>query len=229
MPDDMTRQHLKKNELEDFVVNVVEWVKKNQQLAASLGGSAAVALIVIIFFFVRFYAVRQRADEKLAYAEANFYQGKPQDGLKLVDEIISQYHDTNAEYQARIQKTRYFLETRDYKEAENTITPVVQYGKPKLIIPVALSILGAIKENAGKYPDAIQTYNEFLDRFPDHYYAPKILESLARVYEITGSMENAKATYEKLATLYPASEWASKAQQRLAAISNAPKTPSNTK
>jgi TolA-binding protein len=117
------------------------------------------------------------------------------------------------------------MEIRDYKEAENTITSVAQNGKPKTLIPIALSLLGAIKEDAGKYPEAIQTYNEFMDRFPDHFYAPKILESLARVYEITNQLENAKAAYEKLATLYPTTEWSAKAQARLGAIANTPQTP----
>jgi len=224
MPD-MTRQHLKKNELEDFVIKSVEWVKSNRQLASSIGGSAAVALILIIFFFVRFHTVRLRAEEKLSFAEASFYQGKQQDGVRIVDEIISQYPGTNAEYQARLQKTLYLLEIHDYDAADKTIIPVTQSGKPGTIVPIAMSLLGAIKENAGKYGEAIQAYNEFLDRFPEHYYAPKIYESLARVYEITGSMENAKATYEKLATLYPSSAWSAKAQERIAAIARTPQTP----
>ena len=33
---DMTRQELKKNELEDFVIKSVDWVKNNRQLTRAL-------------------------------------------------------------------------------------------------------------------------------------------------------------------------------------------------
>ncbi len=53
------------------------------------------------------------------------------------------------------------MDTQRYDEAEKTILPVVEDGKPKTIIPLAMSVLGAIRENAGKYKEAITTYNSF--------------------------------------------------------------------
>lgn len=226
---DVFRQGLKKNELEDFVVKAVNWAKSNKQFFNGIAGTIAVVIVFAIFFFARFHAARLRANDKLSYAQANFMQGKTQDGLNILDGIIAQYPGSAADYKARIQKAEYMVGIQNFNEAEKTIIPVVEKGKPKIIIPLAMSMLGAIKEDAGKYKEAIATYNTFLDNYPDHFLTPKIYESLARVYEITGATQDAKSTYEKLETLYPSTEWAQRAQERIMAITNAPQTPAKLK
>ena len=218
---DFSRQGLKKNELEDFILKTADWAKNNRQLFSGVSLTAAAVVALTVFFFARYHMVRLRADEKLAYGQANYFQGKAQDAMGIFDEIISQYPGTAAAYKSRLHKATYLLEMRQFDEAEKIILPAVEEGKPKTIIPLAMSVLGAIRENAGKYKEAISAYNTFLDNYPEHFFAPKIYESLARVYELNGSPQDARATYEKLATLYPASAWAQRAQARIASITGA--------
>lgn len=219
---DMSRHNLKKNELEDFVLKIAEWIKNNRQLAGSIAGIAGLVILLTIFVAARYHTVRLRADEKLAFAQANFFQGKQQEGAAIFDEIITQYPGTNADYKARLQKAAYLLEMQSYDEAEKVVTPVTEKGKPANIKPMAMSLLGAIRENAGKYNEAAATYSAFLDTYPEHYYTPKIYESLARVYELSGAMDSARSTYEKLSTLYPSTAWSARAQERISALVNAP-------
>ena len=226
---DFSRQGLKKNELEDLILGLADWAKNNRQLFSGIAATVAAVIALTIFFFARYHIAMARADDKLAFAQANFYQGKDQEGVRISEEIMNQYAGTAADYKARIQKANYLLEIQKYDEAETTIMPVVEKGKPKTIIPLAMAVLGAIQEDAGKYKVAINTYNSFLDNYPEHYITPKIYESLARVYEITGSTQDAKTTYEKLAALYPSSGWAQRAQERIAAISNYRQTPAKPK
>jgi tetratricopeptide (TPR) repeat protein len=217
---DMTRHQLKKNELEDFVLKSVDWIKNNRQLAGTVAGTVVFVLALAVFFFIRYNLVWARANDKLSFAQANFFQGKPEEGIKIFNEIIAQYPGTVADYQARMQKAIYLAETHNFTEAEQTIMPAVENGKPKTVLPLAASILGAVRENAGKYKEAAEAYNSFLDKYPEHFLSPKIYESLARIYEISGSTQDAKTTYEKIVTLYPASPWAQRAQQRITAVSN---------
>jgi len=226
---DFSRQGLKKNELEDVVLWAVNWAKSNRQLFNGIAGILAVSIALTVFFFIRYHTVRERANDKLSFAQANFLQGKPQDGAKILDEIINQYPGTTADYKARLQKAEYLFDLQDYAGAEKAITPVIEKGRPKTVIPLAMSVLGAVRENAGNYREAIATYNAFLDNYPEHFLTPKIYESLARVYEITGSTQDARSSYEKLATLYPSSPWAQRAQERIAALSNNPQVPAKQK
>jgi len=167
---DFSRHELKKNELEDIVLKIADVAKNNRQLFSGVSLTIVVLIALAIFVFVRFQAVKVRAEEKLAFAQANFFQGKPQDAMGIFDEIINQYPGTAAAYKSRLHKATYLLEMQKYDEAEKTILPVTENGKPKTIIPLAMSLLGAIRENSGKYKEAISAYNTFLDNYPEHFF-----------------------------------------------------------
>lgn len=216
---DITRSQLKKNELADLVVLAVEWIKKNQSLFFGIAGTAVMIIFFGIFFFARYQSLGSRADEKFAMGQAMLLQGQPDQGLKTLDEVITQYSRTEAASKARLTKAEYLLEKKQLDEAEKTILPAIENARPKTVIPLAYSILGTIREEAGKYKEAISLQRTFLDRYPDHFLAPRAYESLARLYELSGSPAEAKSTYEKLATLYPASLWAQRAQEHIAALS----------
>ncbi|MHB9155277.1 MAG: YfgM family protein [Endomicrobiales bacterium] len=212
---DISRHQLKKNELADFVVAAVTWIRENRSVFLSVAGTCLLILALGTFFLVRLETLKVRAADRLSMAEGMMYQGQPDQGLKLLDEIITRYSRTVAASRARMVKADYLVSRKQYDDAEKAILPVVENGVPKTIIPLAMSVLGTIREDAGKYKEAIALCTSFLDTYPEHFLAPRIYESLGRLYELSGSTAEAKATYEKLATLYPASPWAQQAQERV--------------
>lgn len=226
---DMSRHDLKKNELADVVVVAVTWIKNNRNLFFSIAGTVLAVIVLAIFFFTRYHALNARANDKVSLAQGMLAQGQAAQASGQLDEVINRYSRTPAAAEARMVKAELLSSQGNYAEAEKTILPATTGGKPKTMIPLACASLGTIQENEGKYQEAVKTYNNFLDRFPDHYLAPRIYESLGRAYELLGSAADAKATYEKLATLYPASGWAQHAQERIAALTGqkppAPATP----
>jgi len=170
---DYSRQGLKKNELEGLLVWAADWIKQNRQLFSTIAGTAAVVVALTIFFFARYHIVRARADDKLAYAQGYFNQGKSQEALGIFDEIINSIPGTSADYKARFNKAMYLSEVRKFDEAEKPFCRPLKKAKPKTIIPLAMSVLGAIRENAGKYQQAITVYNNFLDTYPSTIYRPR--------------------------------------------------------
>ncbi|MBN1823197.1 MAG: tetratricopeptide repeat protein [Endomicrobiales bacterium] len=214
----ISRRELKKNELEDLVIKTAEWIKNNRQLFTVAAASVIFLILFGVFFFYRFHVARARANDKLAFAESHIFSGQIDRGLGLLDEIISQYSGTSAAAQARLLKADYFVDSRKYEDAASILSPIIASGKPKRLVPFAVSFMGLINENRGKYDEAVSAYLEFLDKYPEHFLTPKIYESLGRVYEIKGSVEDAKTTYEKLTALYPVTGWAKRAQERLAAL-----------
>jgi TolA-binding protein len=215
---DISRHDLKKNELADFIVIGITWIRNNRNLFFSIAGTVLAVVILAVFFFTRYLALGQRAEDRLSIAQGQLAQGRADQALGLLNEIITKYKNTNAATTARMVKAEYLLSQKNYDEAEKTVLPALTAGKPATVIPLAYSLLGTIREDAGKYKEAIDTYSAFLDKYPEHFLAPKIYESLGRVYELTGSAAQARATYEKLATLYPATEWAQRAQNRLSVL-----------
>lgn len=214
------RQRLKKNELEDLVITAVHWTKNNRMLFFSIAGIVLGAGILSFFFFTTYNEIKIRASDKLSMAQGSLSQGQTAQAIGMIDEVITKYPNTASAFQARLSKAEYLNSQKKYDEAQALVMPVIEGGNPKTIIPLALSILGTSQENAQKYKEAAETYNKFLDKYPDHFLAPKTYESLGRVYELINSPAEAKAVYEKLALLYPASAWSKRAQERITILSN---------
>lgn len=215
----LTRHDIKKDELTEIILNCAEWIKKNRTMFFSVAGTVLGVAVLTAFFFVRFYSLKSRAIDRLAIAQGELQQGDPAKAIGQLDDVINKYANTKASFQARLSKAEYLFRQGNFDEAENMVKPVVENGKPKKIVPLAMATLGTIYESNAKYSEAIETYNKFLDKYPGHFLAPKVFESLARVYELTNVIDKAISTYEKLASLYPAPGWANRAQERINMLS----------
>lgn len=218
MENNFSRHNLNKNELAEIVLKAVEWIKNNRNLFYAVSATILGVIIIAVFFAARLQTMKTRGEEKLAMAQGLLYQGQADQGMGLLDELINSYSIAGLGYKARMIKSDFLAMQRNYPLAEQTLLPVTQSGKPKKIVPLALASLGIIQESQAKYNEATATYNAFLDKYPDHFLAPKVYESLARVHEITNSPAQARSTYEKIATLYPATAWAQRAQERLSVL-----------
>lgn len=214
------RNELKKNELEEIVLKIIFWIKNNKQVFIGAASTVGIICFFAVFLFMRLNTMKTRSADKLSMAQGMIYQGQIDNGMKVLDEIISQYSRTESSFKARLLKAEYLILEKKYEEAEKAVFPVVLNGKPKNIIPLAAVVLGTIQEDRTKFTEAVQTYNSFLSKYSDHFLAPKVYESLGRVYEMLGSKQEAKNAYEKLSTLYPATGWAQRAQEKIAEISS---------
>jgi outer membrane protein assembly factor BamD (BamD/ComL family) len=136
-------------------------------------------------------------------------------GVQQLDEIINRFSRTTAAAEARLVKSEYLLSQKNYAEAESLLLPVIARGKPATLRPLALVALAAVQEEAGNFPAAVATCQQFLQKYPGHFLTPKMYESIARINLVSGSLADAQAAAEKLTTLYPATPWAERAQQLL--------------
>lgn len=212
---DLTKQQMKKDELNDLVLALVYWIKGNRTMFFNIVGIIAGIAIFTTFFLVRYHTLSLRGIDKLSIAQSIFFQGDAQRAIPMLNELIISYPDSEISTQARLTLAGIYFDQMNLQKAEETIKPNTVNSKPKSMMPLSLSELGTIQENAQKFSEAIKSYNEFLNKFPEHFLAPKTYESLGRVYELSSSLAEAKSTYEKLVALYPSSPWAQKAQERI--------------
>lgn len=211
----MSRQQLKKNELANIMVIAVDWIKNNRTTFFTFLAAIFGILMFSVFFFNRYQTMRARAEEKLSMAQGQIQQGQIAQGTATLDDIINSYGGTAASYRARLLKAEYLMHENKFKEAQQTVLPVIDKGKPKEIVPLAYETLGVIQEDEGSFTDALKTYSAFLEKYPEHFLAPKVYESIARIHELTGTPREARSMYEKLATLYPGTAWAQRAQEKI--------------
>lgn len=216
---DFAKQQIKKDELNEFVLRAIEWVKSNQTLFLSVAGTILGVCILAGFFFVRFHTINASALDRLSIAQGQLFQGQVDKGIGMLNEVIERYGSSSIAHKARLLKADYLFNQQKYSEAEEILKPVANGGKPEELVPIALLDLGTAQENLQKFDDAITSYNKFLEKYPSHFFASKTYESLARVYEIKRSVPDAVSTYERIVSLYPGSGWATKAQERLQMLS----------
>ena len=217
MAEQSRRQKLKKNELEDLVIRAVEWIKSNRSTFYTGVGIAADILIFGIFFITRYHSLSVRGEERLTLAQAQTYQGQADQALASLDAITVQYSGTLA-IRARLMKADILSGLKRYKDAEETLRTAIEKRKPESMIPLAVAALGNVQETAEDYASAAKTYADFTARFPDHYLAPRVYESLARAYALSGNTVDAKNINEKIVTLFPTSPWAQRAQERMSTM-----------
>jgi TolA-binding protein len=211
----ITRHDMKKDELNDLVLTVVYWIKNNRTMFFNIVGIVAGIAIFTTFFLVRYHTLSLRGIDKLSIAQSIFFQGDAQKAIPMLEELIRSYPDSEISTQARLTLAGIYFDQMNLQKAEETIKPNTENSKPKSMMPLSLSELGTIQENAQKFSEAVKTYNQFVNNFPEHFLTPKIYESLGRVYELSNSLAEAKSTYEKLVALYPSSPWAQRAQERI--------------
>ena len=222
-----SHHNLRKNELADAVYVVAEWIKNNRQQFYGIAGIVIGIIIFTAFFLTRYFLVRERVSDKLSLAQALMYHNQADQAVKTLDEVIAQYSNTPSAAIARITKADYLIRQHKYSQARDLISSVMASGKPETIIPLAYPIMGNIQEDTQDYKGAINTYNDFLGKFPEHFLVPGILDSLGRVYQITGASEQAKGAYQRLVTEFKGSGWEREARENLYMLNSA--NPSHNK
>jgi len=195
------------------------WIKKNLSTFYLICGIVIGSILLIIAFYYRNTTLTLRSEERLSVAQSMLYGDKPEDGVKILDEIITSYANTAASFRASIAKAQHLSDTGNYKDAEDILIKLLVSPKPKELEQFAFPLLTKVQENAGKYKEAIYNYNDFLKKFPNSYLVPSMLQDLAMLYEIEDMPKEAKTTYEKITMQFPATNWSAKAQQRLVTIS----------
>jgi len=205
--------------ISDLAFNSALWIKKNLSTFYLICGIIIGIILLVIAFYYRNTTLTSRSEERLGVAQSMLYSNKPEDGVKILDEIITSYANTAASFRASIAKAQHLSDTGNYKDAEEILIKLLVSPKPKELEQFAFPLLTKVQENAGKYKEAINNYNDFIKKFPNSYLAPSMLQDLAMLYEITNMPQEAKITYEKITVQFPATSWSAKAQQRLLAIS----------
>ena len=217
----MTHKNLKNSELSDIVYKGAEWIKNNRQQAVSILGILFGAIFFVIFFLTRYFLVRERVSDKLSLGQALIYHNQYDQGVKVLDEVISQSSNTPSALIARLTKADFLISQHRYSEAKDIISNVINSAKSDTLIPLAYPFMGNIQEDTQDYKGAITTYNDFLNKYPDHFLVPEILQSLGRVYQITGAYDQSKAAYQRIATEFKGTRWEQNARENLFVLSNA--------
>ncbi|OGS24256.1 MAG: hypothetical protein A2297_02365 [Elusimicrobia bacterium RIFOXYB2_FULL_48_7] len=204
------------SQVQELLEKAAAWSKTHWQTLASAVGVIVVFTALGLYFVSNYMAAKKQCWEKISYAQGYASQGMTAQAIQILDEIIAKYSSSDVGQQARFVKADISYKTGTYNIAATVYQNIINVNRAKSMLPFAYAGLGYSKENLGDYPGAISAYRTFIEKYPNHYLAARVYDSLARVYLVTGSAESAKEMYEKLMTLYPGTYWSQQVQKNFA-------------
>ena len=107
------------------LIFLLKWIKENRQAFQGIVWTAAIVLVVGIFISYRFFAMKNRAEEKLLTAQSQIYRKQFDESLKSLSEIIAMYPKTAAGTRARLIETSILIQQKKYAEAEKVAVPLL--------------------------------------------------------------------------------------------------------
>lgn len=216
MPKDWVRKELKTEPLSNFVEKSVRWVIAHREVTLSLLGTVAIICGVIIYFISHLKKVDARAWQRLSLAQAYHQRRLENEALNLYNEVLDRYQRSSAFSHALFYKAELFYQQKKYHEAAEIYQNFIQQNKgKKYLFPLVYAGLGASIEGENNYFQAISVYQEFINKFPEHFLTPAIYLSLANCYQGNGQKNEATNIYEKIITSYPGSNWQKMAENHL--------------
>jgi len=216
MPKAWVKKELKKEPLHNFVAKIIPWILTHRETALSISATCAIILGLGIYFFHHLRKIEVRAWEKLSYAQAHQQRNLFEQAINFYNEIIERYSRTKASAYALFYKAETFHQQKKYNEASQTYQNFLErYRRKKLLLPLAYVGLGTSLENENKYLEAINVYQEFMNKFPEHFFTPLVYLSLGRCYQMNGQNNEAINIYNKVITSYPGSNWQKIAEKHL--------------
>lgn len=200
---------------EVFLEPLKNLFQKYKNLIISISTLVGVIIFVLVLILVRIKKADEYFNQKILLAENSFYSKKFEEGYKILDEIISNYKNTKYAAFAMYLKAVYLYDAKDFDTVKNLCLDILKIKKPKSIIVPTMYILGLSYFNLHNFNEAIKVFDEVIKKYPDHFYTPRIYETMAMCYEAVGDLQNAKAVYEKMNVLYPGSYWSNISQGKI--------------
>lgn len=146
---------------------------------------------------------------------------QPDEAEKSFDKLLADYPASRAAYEAELQIGDFWMEAKNFDKATAHYKKATQLGKDSFSKILALYNLGIAQESAGKFKEAVDTYEQTVKADGSDFLRPEVLMAQARCFEALKENEKAIAVYktvqEKFAARTYYSSAASAFEKQLAA------------
>lgn len=169
----------------------------------------AVAVVLIFIGFKRLYLtpLEEEASSQMFVAERLFNRDSFELALNGYGtypgflEITEDYGMTKTANLANYYAGVCYLQLDDY---ENAVDFLEDFKTGDLLVgSTKFSALGDAYAEIGEYSKAVNAYNKGIDKFPNDFSTPLVLQKMGIVYEEMGDYENAIDSYREILKEYP--------------------------
>jgi len=207
----MVRKNIKKRELEKetSLEKVRGFIIRYWKIITGV-------ILIVLIGYSSFYAYNYFKDRRISRASEKYFEfesvlkegftKESVDEVKLEDialELESDYSGTIYPGMAYFQLGNYYFSKADYKNSIEKFKKCVEITKDKDLIVSARWGVGDCLYEEGEYEEAIDTYIEIYNEFPDNDLIPFILLKLSYTYLETDNPEECGKYVTTIITNYP--------------------------
>jgi TolA-binding protein len=201
---------------EIFLQIIKNFYEKYKNWIIGIGTGVIISVLLVVIMIYRIKQTKEYVSQRLLVAESYIYQKNFNEVYKILDEIINHYKNSKHAGYAMFLKANVLYDNKDFVQAKQVCIDFLKIKKPKSVVVPMMYILGQSYLALNDFDNAINVFNEITQKYVEHYYTPRVYESLTFCYELKGDTQSARSIYEKMNILYPNSYWSNIAQQKLA-------------
>ena len=210
-----TKSEAAKDEVKDFVEEMVDWLIVRRREAAYTAGAVAAAALILGFFLYARQSRINAAWDKLSQAELFAYSGRIPEAQALLTQVAAEGGASKAAaaYADMMQGDLRYPHG-DFDQALAAYEKAAQEA-PEALRPYAVAEKVMTLQAAGKSADCVAAAQSFLETTPENLMAAQVHVALARCQLALGQNDAAKATLQRISLQYPSTPWAGWASARL--------------
>ena len=217
MPEEskkLSKSELREDEFVEWIMEAADYVKERSKVFIA-GVLGLVAIVVVIQLVLKAEEERHiKAVEKLGKIWIAEEQGRPEDAIRLGEELIADYSGTAAAGRGVIFLANNYFAQERYSEARNLYQNYLdEYGALDLLVFAAWNGLAACFEAQGNLQKAAEKYQEYASLHKTSLQASLALFEAARCYGLTGNTSNQQKLLKKITTEFSNSPVAAKARE----------------
>ena len=213
---------IKRNVIEQFLMDAKEYIKKNRKFAmySAIGLLCAVAVLIAVLVAADQINTRnERRFDEIMDRLAKIKGPAQQADMNAVVSDLKQFIDStyfgfshNAAYYVL---GNIYYDRRNWPEAKRNLVIFADKEKKNVLAPLALLKAALSQEEANNLKGAIELYRQLEDRYADSIIADQLFYNYARACALNGDMVNARNYYNKVISAFPESGYAQQAKKRL--------------
>ena len=207
-----SRSELKENVLASKMEVGLKWVLENRQQVLTVSGIVGGVILIASVFYLRKQEMRAMNFTRIAEAQSFLNQKQYAQSKQILSEIATSSSDNQILMQALYYLGMNALGENNFDDAIKYFSDVVSRAGNSPMQPLALANLAFSYSEKKDFANAAQTYQTFLEKYPDHFMAARIQLELGRILMNAGKIDEAKKALTQLIDLYPTSAWAEKAR-----------------
>ena len=213
---------IRRNVIEQFLMDAKEFLKKNRKLAlyALIGLGIAIVIAIAIPVVVQIVNTgNEKRFEQIVDRLARIKGPAEQDKMNAVVADLKKFIDTtyfgfshNAAYYVL---GNIYYDRRNWAESKQCLMTFADKEKKNILAPVALLKAALAREEANDVTGASGVYKRLDEKYTDSAVADQIYYNYARACALNKDLEGSRQYYNKVISAYPESQYTQLAKKRL--------------